>query len=151
MHQAKKKVRSVVKIVRKEGKNKGKMFYSCGKPRKKGACDFFQWCSTRQSSNNSQNSNNSNSRLHSPGLSDLQEVTQMTRVLSEKLKGDPQKLSKMLRASGISFYANCSLVRRRPSKIQRHGILQNQLITSNVLIPQCAKEQIVQSRAICGS
>ena len=49
-----KKVRSVVKIVRKEGKNKGKMFYSCGKPRKKGACDFFQWCSTRQSSNNSQ-------------------------------------------------------------------------------------------------
>ena len=40
----------------------------------------------------------------------------MTRVLSEKLKGDPQKLSKMLRASGISFYANCSLVRRRPSK-----------------------------------
>ena len=84
--------------------------------REKEACDFFQWCSTRQSSNNSQNSNSSNSRLHSPGLSDLQEVTQMARVLSEKLKEDPQKLSKMLRASGISFYANCSLVRRRPSK-----------------------------------
>ena len=111
-----KKTRSVVKIVRKEGRNKGKMFYSCGKPRKKGACDFFQWCAPRQSSNSSQNSNSSNCRFHSPGLSDLQEVTQMTRILSDKLKENPQKLSKMLRASGISFYANCSLVRRRPSK-----------------------------------
>ena len=36
-----KKVRSVVKIVRKEGKNKGKMFYSCGKPRKKEPAIFF--------------------------------------------------------------------------------------------------------------
>ena len=123
-----KKVRSVVKIVKKEGRNKGKMFYTCSKSKKKG-CGFFKWCNssssnsssnTQQRKNNSNNygkkNSNNNKKFNSPLQNEMNEITQITRLLSSKLKEDPYKLSTTLRASGISFYANCTLVRRRPSE-----------------------------------
>jgi hypothetical protein len=123
------KIRSVVHMVRKEGKNKGKMFYSCSRPKKKGGCGYFKWCTTSSKFNtssnkrhNSKSNNGYNTKFNSPIQNEMNEITQMTSFLSGKLKQDPHKLSNMFRSSGISFYANCKLVRRRPAKNMKEHV-----------------------------
>ena len=101
---------AVVHRVKKDGPNKGRMFYACSKSKKK-SCGFFKWCSDAKSP------------PPPTGASDCTELTKekykmnkLTAHLASSLKENPTRLVMSFRSLGVSFYAKGTLNRCRDAK-----------------------------------
>jgi hypothetical protein len=104
---------SVSRQVHKEGPNKGRMFFSCSKPKNKG-CGFFSWASNPD--HGAKRTTNLPLSNRSTDIQDIRTVTRVTRMLVACVKEESSRLETSFRNLGVSFYANGKIARRKPAK-----------------------------------